>query len=116
MGCREPVGCMGDCEARSGHVQLCTQVFSWCFFFSSRRRHTRYIGDWSSDVCSSDLSRGEGQHVDQLAQLLQLLLVLHPESLLLIDDYEPQVLERHVLREQPMGADQDVDLDRKSVV
>src|SRR5437879_6694801 len=28
-----------------------------CFFFSSRRRHTRYIGDWSSDVCSSDLVR-----------------------------------------------------------
>src|SRR5437879_13636766 len=28
---------------------------SVCFFFSSRRRHTRYIGDWSSDVCSSDL-------------------------------------------------------------
>src|SRR5437762_2552303 len=25
------------------------------FFFSSRRRHTRYIGDWSSDACSSDL-------------------------------------------------------------
>src|SRR5437763_12118473 len=29
------------------------------FFFSSRRRHTRYIGDWSSDVCSSDLMRME---------------------------------------------------------
>src|SRR5437762_9632695 len=29
-----------------------------CFFFSSRRRHTRYIGDWSSDVCSSDLGFG----------------------------------------------------------
>src|SRR5438445_11419476 len=29
------------------------------FFFSSRRRHTRYWRDWSSDVCSSDLvSRG----------------------------------------------------------
>src|SRR5438876_6748434 len=27
----------------------------WCFFFSSRRRHTRWTGDWSSDVCSSDL-------------------------------------------------------------
>src|SRR6266487_3237285 len=26
------------------------------FFFSSRRRHTRWTGDWSSDVCSSDLS------------------------------------------------------------
>src|SRR6266850_7073844 len=27
------------------------------FFFSSRRRHTRLQGDWSSDVCSSDLTR-----------------------------------------------------------
>src|SRR5947209_20630283 len=27
------------------------------FFFSSRRRHTRYWRDWSSDVCSSDLRR-----------------------------------------------------------
>src|SRR2546421_4090986 len=29
------------------------------FFFSSRRRHTRSDRDWSSDVCSSDLSRIE---------------------------------------------------------
>src|SRR6266704_5849019 len=28
---------------------------SICFFFSSRRRHTRSKRDWSSDVCSSDL-------------------------------------------------------------
>src|SRR2546422_4045200 len=28
---------------------------SRCFFFSSRRRHTRCSRDWSSDVCSSDL-------------------------------------------------------------
>src|SRR5690606_39515037 len=27
-----------------------------CFFFSSRRRHTRFSRDWSSDVCSSDLA------------------------------------------------------------
>src|SRR6266536_4037747 len=27
----------------------------FCFFFSSRRRHTRSTRDWSSDVCSSDL-------------------------------------------------------------
>src|SRR2546422_2384101 len=32
--------------------QLCLFV---CFFFSSRRRHTRCSRDWSSDVCSSDL-------------------------------------------------------------
>src|SRR3712207_7353774 len=32
-------------------------VTSVCFFFfSSRRRHTRYWRDWSSDVCSSDLT------------------------------------------------------------
>src|SRR5258706_10310854 len=30
----------------------CLIVF---FFFSSRRRHTRLVSDWSSDVCSSDL-------------------------------------------------------------
>src|SRR5256885_16607373 len=30
------------------------------FFFSSRRRHTRLQGDWSSDVCSSDLPVAEG--------------------------------------------------------
>src|SRR5256885_5488865 len=30
------------------------------FFFSSRRRHTRLQGDWSSDVCSSDLLAADG--------------------------------------------------------
>src|SRR5437762_10518701 len=34
---------------------MCHSVKSGFSFFSSRRRHTRYIGDWSSDVCSSDL-------------------------------------------------------------
>src|SRR3712207_7064352 len=33
------------------------------FFFSSRRRHTRYWRDWSSDVCSSDLGEQCRQHV-----------------------------------------------------
>src|SRR2546422_6140062 len=42
-------------------------AFLFFFFFSSRRRHTRCSRDWSSDVCSSDLARGEvwprgGQH------------------------------------------------------
>src|SRR5256885_5276335 len=32
------------------------------FFFSSRRRHTRLQGDWSSDVCSSDLRSGRRRH------------------------------------------------------
>src|SRR5438093_13655224 len=32
-----------------------TSPTSTVFFFSSRRRHTRLVSDWSSDVCSSDL-------------------------------------------------------------
>src|SRR3712207_9472964 len=36
------------------HLETENIVF---FFFSSRRRHTRYWRDWSSDVCSSDLFR-----------------------------------------------------------
>src|SRR5258705_3692354 len=34
-----------------------------CFFFSSRRRHTRCLSDWSSDVCSSDLDPGHRDHL-----------------------------------------------------
>src|SRR5262249_58917506 len=35
----------------------CLRLVRHCafFFFSSRRRHTRLVSDWSSDVCSSDL-------------------------------------------------------------
>src|SRR5437867_9142336 len=37
------------------------------FFFSSRRRHTRSYGDWSSDVCSSDLDDARFVKIDFLA-------------------------------------------------
>src|SRR6266446_7945631 len=40
----------------SKHLILC--IYLVFFFFSSRRRHTRLQGDWSSDVCSSDLIPG----------------------------------------------------------
>src|SRR5258707_7172778 len=41
----------------STHVVIERYVTRYAFFFfSSRRRHTRYWRDWSSDVCSSDLS------------------------------------------------------------
>src|SRR5260221_8404173 len=45
-----------------GMVVLFAAVLSICsfiFFFSSRRRHTRSLCDWSSDVCSSDLSTAD---------------------------------------------------------
>src|SRR5690606_39442256 len=39
------------------HAPTLIHVIPWIciFFFSSRRRHTRFSRDWSSDVCSSDL-------------------------------------------------------------
>src|SRR5690606_31495300 len=46
----------GLAAAWAGLVQRIAVVF----FFSSRRRHTRFSRDWSSDVCSSDLHRVAG--------------------------------------------------------
>src|SRR5438045_5505610 len=52
------------------------------FFISSRRRHTRCLSDWSSDVCSSDLSGGSDEAPPQgepeLLRSLQWLV--SPES------------------------------------
>src|SRR5256885_2494777 len=43
-------------------------VCMFFFFFSSRRRHTRLQGDWSSDVCSSDLGGAAvGERYEQLS-------------------------------------------------
>src|SRR5437899_7072738 len=46
------------------HIAYYLTIF---FFFSSRRRHTRCLSDWSSDVCSSDLF-GDIQDVDVIAE------------------------------------------------
>src|SRR5438045_4824519 len=44
------------CRNRILNLSRCTKLFLYIFFFfSSRRRHTRCLSDWSSDVCSSDL-------------------------------------------------------------
>src|SRR5256885_5570705 len=43
-----------DAPAEGSEDDVCGSS-SLFFFFSSRRRHTRLQGDWSSDVCSSDL-------------------------------------------------------------
>src|SRR5207245_7416337 len=42
-------------------ILKCLYCFFFFFFFSSRRRHTRCYRDWSSDVCSSDLTVGPRQ-------------------------------------------------------
>src|SRR5256885_7124065 len=48
-----------DSKGTNGGLDVRDIVLSvmFVFFFSSRRRHTRLQGDWSSDVCSSDLAQ-----------------------------------------------------------
>ena len=59
-----------------------------------------------------DRRGGEGEHVDAGLQLLDLLLVGHAEALLLVDHEQAEVLEVDVVGQQPVGADDDVDLAR----
>src|SRR5690625_8005581 len=48
------------------------QILScFCFFFPSRRRHTRWPRDWSSDVCSSDLLDHARQPVPGRARMIE---------------------------------------------
>src|SRR5256885_5720911 len=59
-------GSATEARSMSGYSRRIIDRF---FFFSSRRRHTRLQGDWSSDVCSSDLYslRVRPLHQPQLA-------------------------------------------------
>src|SRR6266496_4798155 len=46
-----------ECDRDGVSIQVLSTVpVMFSFFFSSRRRHTRSLRDWSSDVCSSDLT------------------------------------------------------------
>jgi len=50
----------------------------------------------------------EGEHVHQVAEHFELLLVHHAEALLLVNDHQPEVFEADVFLQQPVGADDDV--------
>src|SRR5260221_356611 len=56
LDCRHDGGyyAVMDCGSIGDLTPLCDCNSYVCFFFSSRRRHTRSLCDWSSDVCSSD--------------------------------------------------------------
>src|SRR5690349_17378595 len=47
--------CLATCSSDAEYWDLTSSGRGVFFFFSSRRRHTRSLRDWSSDVCSSDL-------------------------------------------------------------
>src|SRR5260370_5503682 len=50
---------MGEPLMKMARIQMLYKQAHHSFFFSSRRRHTRFKCDWSSDVCSSDLIEAE---------------------------------------------------------
>src|SRR2546426_2630205 len=88
---------------------------SFFFFFSSRRRHTRLQGDWSSDVCSSDLiavARDHGEAVGRLAggiahDFNNLLTVITSYSDLLLEDLgadDPKRDDVDQIRKAALGA------------
>src|SRR5947209_9509169 len=58
------------------------------FFFSSRRRHTRYWRDWSSDVCSSDLGAPPGYIGYEEGGQLTEKIRRKPYSVVLLDEIE----------------------------
>src|SRR5256885_9381282 len=65
------------------------------FFFSSRRRHTRLQGDWSSDVCSSDLAVDD----DEIVGAIAIVSVKHQEAGLTMTipcDISGRILHEHV--------------------
>src|SRR5256885_9825276 len=84
------------------------------FFFSSRRRHTRLQGDWSSDVCSSDL---DAEHVRRARQVQRMLARNHQRGRKLPDLLIAAAAEAHSLPVLHYDADfERIAADRKSVV
>src|SRR6266511_2380582 len=82
-----------------------------CLFFSSRRRHTRFSRDWSSDVCSSDLPCGAPEafwhpDLDAVDELRALVSGDAPFDLGDTDEYiEGRVagLDHHLVRKLRRG-------------
>src|SRR6516164_10343363 len=72
-GTRVPASIIGPLAKRRfvDHTQYNT-LSILMFFFSSRRRHTRWNCDWSSDVCSSDLVIGIGMFEGSFRDLADL--------------------------------------------
>src|SRR5256885_7675514 len=98
--------------ARRFEMMYRAQLSLFFFFFSSRRRHTRLQGDWSSDVCSSDLAPRSALSKLPGDVVLSRLLARRGEDLVGIAELD-QLAQVHVSR---VVRDARGLLDRKSVV
>src|SRR5260370_14099518 len=100
----------------SGIVRRMVQAISdmsSIFFFSSRRRHTRFKCDWSSDVCSSDLEKTGIGDSGRLSGpfCLKRILTINNVGKSPLDSDEPRTQHFAVGTGRFKGAE-----DRKSVV
>jgi hypothetical protein len=88
-----------------GHVGLDGQALL------GRRVHRRHVADATQRHVQRprDGRRRQREHIHLAPHLLQALLVGHAEALLFVDDDQAQVLELHVLLDESMRADDDVD-------
>src|SRR5437660_915252 len=62
---------------------LTINIYTFFFFFSSRRRHTRWPRDWSSDVCSSDLVE-TGGNIEESEKANKALSAVFPAMIVLM--------------------------------
>src|SRR5258705_6339166 len=73
------------------------------FFFSSRRRHTRCLSDWSSDVCSSDLPEDSSDAALDLERCLQRLPAEQRAVLLLVSVEDMSYADTARVLQLPLG-------------
>src|SRR5205807_7927617 len=73
------------------------------FFFSSRRRHTRLQGDWSSDVCSSDRKAADvkPKHMNTGHPHIDALVAVHAAA----NDVPEALIHRVIVRESKYQKD-----------
>src|SRR5690348_17655615 len=106
---------MKDTSAGSESDSTSAGRLSPFFFFSSRRRHTRWTGDWSSDVCSSDLPGG-AILLPPFPSLLGWNLPLSPECLQPGAEFDREVDQKGFPQSGPPLFPIRAVPDRKSVV
>src|SRR5438876_7774546 len=94
---KPPTVCNYVIMSRCGHVThlLDTQSSPRFFFFSSIGLHTRWTGDWSSDVCSSDLARIVVEAEDAMGRVVASRLTT-PEAYTLTAETATAIVKRVV--------------------